>query len=51
MPGAPTNVETLADGSVRMIAQFRAANARGRQWTRRFVCEADDRGVRFLQVD
>ncbi len=51
MPGAPTNVETLADGSVRMIAQFRASNARGEQWTRRFVCEADERGVRFLQVD
>lgn len=51
MPGAPTNVETLADGSVRMIAQFRASNARGQEWTRRFVCEADERGVRFLQVD
>lgn len=51
MPGAPTEVEELADGSVRMVAQFRASNARGQQWTRRFVCEADDRGVRFLQVD
>jgi hypothetical protein len=51
MPGAPTEVETLADGSVRMVAQFRASNARGQQWTRRFVCEADERGVRFLQVD
>ena len=51
MPGAPTDVETLADGSVRMVAQFRASNARGREWTRRFVCEADERGVRFLQVD
>lgn len=51
MPGAPTDVEPLADGSVRMTAQFRASNARGESWTRRFVCEADDRGVRFLQVD
>lgn len=51
MPGAPTDVETLADGSVRMVAQFRASNARGQEWSRRFVCEADDRGVRFLQVD
>lgn len=51
MPGAPTEVERLADGSVRMTAQFRASNARGDSWTRRFVCEADDRGVRFLQVD
>jgi len=51
MPGAPTSVEKLADGSVRMIAQFRASNARGQEWTRRFVCEADERGVRFLQVD
>lgn len=51
MPGAPTNVETLADGSVRMVAQFRASNGRGQDFTRRFVCEADDRGVRFLQID
>jgi hypothetical protein len=51
MPGAPTDIETLADGSVRMVAQFRASNARGQEWTRRFVCEADERGVRFLQVD
>ncbi len=51
MPGAPTGVERLADGSVRMTAQFRASNARGQEWTRRFVCEADDQGVRFLQVD
>jgi hypothetical protein len=51
MPGAPTDIETLADGSVRMVAQFRASNARGEEWTRRFVCEADERGVRFLQVD
>ncbi len=51
MPGAPTDVEQLADGSVRMVAQFRASNARGQEWTRRFVCEADERGVRFLQVD
>lgn len=51
MPGAPTEVEKLADGSVRMTAQFRASNARGESWTRRFVCEADDQGVRFLQVD
>jgi hypothetical protein len=51
MPGAPTEVERLADGSVRMTAQFRASNARGETWTRRFVCETDDQGVRFLQVD
>lgn len=51
MPGAPTEVEPLADGSVRMTAQFRASNARGDEWTRRFVCEADEGGVRFLQVD
>jgi hypothetical protein len=51
MPGAPTEVEQRADGSVRMTAQFRASNARGESWTRRFVCEADDQGVRFLQVD
>lgn len=51
MPGAPTGVERLADGSVRMTAQFRASNARGESWTRRFVCETDDQGVRFLQVD
>lgn len=51
MPGAPTDVEQLADGSVRMVAQFRASNARGQEWTRRFVCEADEAGVRFLQVD
>jgi hypothetical protein len=51
MPGAPTEVEELADGSVRMTAQFRASNPRGESWTRRFVCEADDQGVRFLQVD
>lgn len=51
MPGTPTDIETLADGSVRMVAQFRASNARGQEWTRRFVCEADERGVRFLQVD
>lgn len=51
MPGAPTDVEQLADGSVRMVAQFRASNARGEEWTRRFVCEADEAGVRFLQVD
>ncbi|MFZ5618083.1 MAG: hypothetical protein ACOZAA_12280 [Pseudomonadota bacterium] len=51
MPGAPTEVEELADGSVRLTAQFRASNARGEQWTRRFVCEADEAGVRFLQVD
>lgn len=51
MPGAPTEIETLADGSVRMVAQFRASNARGQEWSRRFVCEADERGVRFLQVD
>ena len=51
MPGAPTEVERLADGSVRMTAQFRASNPRGESWTRRFVCETDDRGVRFLQVD
>lgn len=51
MPGAPTEVEQLADGSVRMTAQFRASNARGESWTRRFVCEADGEGVRFLQVD
>lgn len=51
MPGAPTEVERLADGSVRMTAQFRASNPRGESWTRRFVCEADDQGVRFLQVD
>ncbi|HBK90054.1 MAG TPA: hypothetical protein DDZ68_00135, partial [Parvularcula sp.] len=40
MPGAPTDLETLADGSVRMVAQFRASNARGEEWSRRFVCEA-----------
>ena len=51
MPGAPTEVERLADGSVRMTAQFRASNPRGESWTRRFVCEADEGGVRFLQVD
>ncbi len=51
MPGAPTELEELADGSVRMTAQFRASNPRGESWTRRFVCEADDHGVRFLQVD
>ncbi|MCB2112422.1 MAG: hypothetical protein KDD85_02610 [Parvularculaceae bacterium] len=51
MPGAPTRVETLADGSVRMSAQFRASNARGDSWTRRFTCETDGQGVRFLQVD
>ncbi|MFN3959811.1 MAG: hypothetical protein ACK4NP_07855 [Parvularculaceae bacterium] len=51
MPGAPTDIETLADGSVRMVAQFRASNGRGEEWSRRFVCEADERGVRFLQVD
>lgn len=51
MPGAPTEVEQLADGSVRMTAQFRASNPRGESWTRRFVCEADDQGVRFLQID
>ncbi len=51
MPGAPTEVEQLADGSVRMTAQFRASNPRGESWTRRFVCEADEQGVRFLQVD
>ena len=51
MPGVPTEVSSLADGGVRMTAQFRAANARGESWTRRFVCEADEGGVRFLQVD
>jgi hypothetical protein len=51
MPGAPTDVQALADGSVRMVAQFRASNARGEEWTRRFVCEADEQGVRFLQVE
>lgn len=51
MPGAPTEIQELADGSVRMTAQFRASNARGDTWTRRFVCEADESGVRFLQVD
>lgn len=51
MPGAPSDVEELADGSVRMSASFRASNARGDEWTRRFVCEADEGGVRFLQVD
>lgn len=51
MPGAPDRVEELADGSVRMSATFRASNGQGGQWTRRFVCEADDQGVRFLQVD
>jgi hypothetical protein len=51
MPGAPERVEQLADGSVRMSASFRASNARGEQWTRRFVCEADEAGVRLLQVD
>ncbi|MFN0024322.1 MAG: hypothetical protein ACKVS5_10530 [Parvularculaceae bacterium] len=51
MPGVPTQVETLADGSVRMTAQFRATNGRGEDYARRFVCEADDQGVRFLQID
>lgn len=51
MPGVPDEVEELADGSVRMSATFRASNARGEQWTRRFVCEADDQGVKLLQVD
>ncbi|MEZ5921898.1 MAG: hypothetical protein R3C60_11160 [Parvularculaceae bacterium] len=51
MPGVPTEVTSLADGGVRMTAQFRASNARGESWTRRFVCEADEGGVRFLQVD
>ncbi len=51
MPGVPTQVETLADGSVRMSAQFRATNGRGQDFARRFVCEADDQGVRFLQID
>jgi hypothetical protein len=51
MPGAPTEVERLADGSIRMTAQFRAAGQRGESWNRRFVCEADGEGVRFLQVD
>ncbi len=50
-PGAPGKVETLADGSLRMEASFRASNARGEEWTRRMICEADDQGVRFLQVD
>lgn len=51
MPGAPTDIRENADGSVRMTAQFRASNARGESWTRSFVCEADEQGVRFLQVD
>lgn len=51
MPGAPTEVEQLADGSVRMTAQFRASSAKGDSWNRRFVCEADSNGVRFLEVD
>lgn len=51
MPAVPDRVEELADGSVRMSASFRAANPRGESWTRRFVCEADAGGVRFLQVD
>jgi hypothetical protein len=51
LPGAPSAIEQLADGSVRMKAQFRASNARGDQWTRQMVCEADDQGVRFLQID
>jgi len=51
MPGVPTEVEALADGSVRMVAQFRATNGRGQDFSRRFVCEADDQGVRFLQID
>ncbi len=51
MPAAPDRMEELADGSVRMSASFRASNARGDEWARRFVCEADEEGVRFLQVD
>lgn len=51
VPGAPSEVEELPDGAVRMTAQFRASNARGDQWTRRMVCEADEQGIRFLQVD
>jgi len=50
MPASPDRLEELADGSVRMSASFRTSNGR-EQWTRRFVCEADDQGVRFLQVD
>jgi hypothetical protein len=51
MPSEPDRIEDLADGSVRMSASFRTSNGRGDQRTRRFVCEADDQGVRFLQVD
>jgi hypothetical protein len=50
-PGAPDEVDELPDGAVRLVARFRASNARGDQWTRRMVCEADEQGIRFLQVD
>jgi hypothetical protein len=51
MPGAPARIEELADGSLRMSASFRASNARGDEWTRRFVCEADEDGVKLLRID
>lgn len=51
LPSQPESVDTLPDGAVRLTAQFRAFNARGGAWPRRFVCEADAFGIRFLQID
>jgi hypothetical protein len=49
-PSEPDRVDPRGRGW-RMEASFRATNPRGASWSRRMICEADDSGVRFLQVD
>lgn len=49
-PSEPDRVDPRGRGW-RIEASFRASNARGQNWSRRMICEADEGGVRFLQID
>jgi hypothetical protein len=49
-PDQPTEVETLADGTIRMTTLFTAQNERGQNFRRSMICEADDRGVALLEI-
>jgi len=49
-PSEPDRVDPRGRGW-RIEAAFRASNARGQDWSRRMICEADEGGVRFLQID
>jgi hypothetical protein len=50
LPAKPNRIEEIDDGAaVRFTASYLAQDSRG-EWRRTMVCEADENGVRFLEI-